>query len=122
MSASWVYPPFHASLRDVDRVPRPVGRFLIGDYRREKRLNRFETALRAIGYQVVQIEDISAQLIRGLELSESRKVAVIEKYAPRLLRNTIQRFARISNEDDSEYELFSSGKKGYLIAILEKPS
>lgn len=55
-------------------------------------------------------------------MSESRKVAVIEKYAPRLLRNTIQRFARISNEDDSEYELFSSGKKGYLIAILEKPS
>ena len=122
VESSLNYPDFDAYLREVDRVLRPGGRFLIADYRREKRLKRFETALRAIGYQVVQIEDISAQIIRGLELSESRKVAVIEKYAPRLLRNTIQRFARISNEDDSEYELFSSGKKGYLIAILEKPS
>ena len=70
----------------------------------------------------VILENISAQIIRGLELSESRKVAVIEKHAPRLLRNTIRRFARLSTADDSEHELFSSGKKGYLIAILEKPA
>ena len=122
VESSLNYPDFDAFIGEVDRVLRPGGRFLIADYRRRKRLKRFEAALRAMGYGVMEFEDIAAQIIRGLELSESQKVAVIDKYAPRFLRNTIQRFARISSEEDSEHKLFSSGAKGYLLAVLEKPS
>lgn len=121
VESSLNYPDFDAFLAEVLRVLRPGGHLLITDYRRASKGKRFEASLRSSGMEVLSFESIAPQIIRGLELSEDRKLAVINKYAPRILRPLIGRFARVSGEEVSELELFSTGKKVYFTSVLQKP-
>lgn len=121
VESSLNYPDFDSYLSEVNRVLKPGGEFLIADYRRRAKIPQFRTALQQMGYGVNYIEDISDGIIRGLELSEAQKLSIIEKHVPRLLRGIVCRFARVTNDEDSEIELFRQGKKIYLAARLKKP-
>ncbi|MEM1198349.1 MAG: class I SAM-dependent methyltransferase [Pseudomonadota bacterium] len=121
VESSLNYPDFDGFLAETVRILRPGGHLLITDYRRASKGGRFEQSLRNSGMEVLSFDDIAPQIIRGLELSEDRKVAVINKYAPRILRPMIGRFARVSGEEVSELELFSTGKKVYFASVLRKP-
>lgn len=121
VESSLNYPDFDAFLTETLRVLRPGGHLLITDYRRASKAARVEKSLRNCGLEVLNFEHITPQIIRGLELSEDRKLDVINKYAPRILRPLIGRFARVSGEEVSELELFSTGKKVYFKSVLKKP-
>jgi len=120
VESSLNYPDFDTFLRETRRVLRPNGHLLICDYRRRGHAQKFENSLHNCGLEVLSFESIAPQVIRGLELSEERKVAVVDKYSPRFLRPLIGRFARLSGREDSELELFTSGAKVYFASVLRK--
>ncbi len=121
VESSLNYADFPAFLREVIRVLRPGGHFLICDYRRKNKVDRVKAQIDDAGFKVLSIDDITPHIVRGLELSEPQKVQVIEKYAPRFLRRGILQFARVSGGTDSERDLFLSGQKAYFSAVLQRP-
>ena len=121
VESSLNYPDFAAFLSEVVRILRPGGLFLIGDYRRRRKVERVKDQFCGAGLEILEFEDISPQIVRGLQLSTIRKTQLIDKYVPSYLRSAVCQFARVSNGPDSDIELFANGSKQYFSAVLRKP-
>ena len=116
------YPDFPVFLTEVDRVLRPGGTLLFADYRRTAKIAKLQRTLEATGYTVEVMNDITAGIVRGLELNRNYKQNMIEKYVPYMLRGIARGFAGLSGEKDEEHHKFRSGEKSYLMAVLRKPA
>lgn len=122
VESSLNYPDFPRFLSEVNRVLRPGGTFLFGDYRRATKMVRVREALEKMGYAVEAMTDITAGIIRGLERGRERKHALIDRHVPYLLRGLVRGFAGLSRERDEEHHRFQNGHKSYLMAVLTKPA
>ena len=121
VESSLNYPDFAAFLRETTRVLRPGGYFMFADYRRAKRYDAMKHDLERLGWRILLAEDISAGIVRGLDHTAASKRAAVTRFAPRFLRSTALRFARLDDQFDDEKMAFASGKKRYLAMVLRKP-
>lgn len=121
VESSLNYPDFSTFLREVDRVLKQGGTFLFADYRRSGKMAKLRQALADMGYDVESMTDITAGIVRGLELGLERKRALIDRHVAFPLRGIVRGFAGLSGERDEERDKFDAGVKSYLLAVLTKP-
>jgi SAM-dependent methyltransferase len=129
VESSHCYPNVPAFLAEVHRVLKPGGELRLADIRYAKRLEEggfvrighiddFRDQIRASGFEVVEEEDISANVIKALELDTPRRRELAER-APRFLRQWALQFAGV--EGSALHRDYQDGSLRYLRFVLRKP-
>ncbi len=120
VESSLNYPDMRTFLGEVHRVLRPGGYFLFADYRSRSKMTRLRGRLLEAPFETVMLEDVTAGILRGLEKESDRKMALVDRLAPRFLRNTMLKFAGLGADESGEYHQFVSGQKAYIAAVFRK--
>jgi SAM-dependent methyltransferase len=105
VESSHCYPSMPRFLAEVARVLRPEGVLLFADLRKTRRRHddrplvadvaRLREQLAASGLRVVEYEDITANVVRALDLDGPRRRTMIERAAPKLIRAQLLEFAGV---------------------------
>jgi ubiquinone/menaquinone biosynthesis C-methylase UbiE len=120
VEASHCYPDLPHFLREVLRVLRPGGYFLYADFRQT------DPDHAALHRQVIQSdlefisqENISRDVVRGMQLNSDRNLQLIRRLVPFPLRKAAMSFAGLKGS--SIYQALQSGKTIYFLYVLRKP-
>lgn len=118
VEASHDYPDLNRFLAEVKRVLRPGGYLLYADFRKLRDGPSWHQQLVASGLRVVEREDITADVARGMEQNTERHVALIRKVAPRMMLPIFLQFA--GTKGSFIHNRFVSGKSRYVRYVLRK--
>lgn len=118
LESSHCYGSMEKFLSEVHRVLRPGGYFLFSDHRDQGKVDLLRKQLKDAGLNVVKETDITANVVRALDLDNDRKAKLIELRCPRLLRGRIAEFAAMKGT--STYLSFARGTSRYLSFVLQK--
>lgn len=118
---------------EAHRVLRPGGRLLLADARHtsltpgtasalfaQDDVARLREQLAAAGFRTLEEVDITANVVRALELDTPARKARIEHRVPRFLRPHALAFAAV--EGSPMYQAFAESQLTYLRLVLEKIS
>jgi ubiquinone/menaquinone biosynthesis C-methylase UbiE len=119
VESSHCYGSMDQFLSGVHRVLRPGGHFLFADHRYKEDIDALRQHLRDSGLTLREEEDISANVVRALEMDNARKEALIDQKVPRAPRHFFKEFAGMEGTRSS-YATLLSGDKVYLRAVLQK--
>ena len=103
---------------EAHRVLRPGGWFLFADLRGSKEGSDLEGMLRRQPWQSVEKEEITAGVLKALELDDVRKRTMIERMIPARLRPLFEEFAGLTGS--KVYRGLQSGDLIYLRFALRK--
>lgn len=106
--------------QEVFRILRPGGYFVITDFRNRSEVQVFDQNLAQSGFELVRTEGITPQVLKALQLDDSRKRALIKKLIPRILHNIGNQFA--ATVGSPTYRKFETGDFEYVFRVLRKPS
>jgi ubiquinone/menaquinone biosynthesis C-methylase UbiE len=119
VESSHCYVSMERFLAEVRRVLRPGGWFLYTDHRPHDHVDAWRAQLAASGLEIVRETDITANVVRALELDSDRKERLIDEKIPRILRHQIEEFA--ATVGSQAYESFRTRDGIYLSFVLQKP-
>ncbi|MEM7167891.1 MAG: class I SAM-dependent methyltransferase [Planctomycetota bacterium] len=119
VESSHCYGNFARFLEQVARVLRPGGHFLFADLRPRQQLQEMREALKQSDLFVVSETDIAANVVRALELDDSRKRNQIQEFIGKRWRKTFARFAGV--QGSPIYEEFKNGDEAYYSFVLRRP-
>jgi SAM-dependent methyltransferase len=100
------------------RVLRPGGWLLHADHRYRELLARWREQLTGAGFRVQVERDITRNVVRALDLDHERRRDLIDRHAPRLIRERFARFAGLRGSPI--YEGLRSGRLVYHSFVLTK--
>jgi fatty-acid O-methyltransferase len=119
IESSHCYPHFDRFLGEVGRVLRPGGVFLYADARTWFDCARWEAALAgAPGLRVVSWRDITAEVLRGMQLNSARMEAVMDRLLPGFLRRAYRK--RAPTWRSAVYRNLEVGRVSYRMYCLER--
>ncbi len=95
VEASHCYGSMESFLEEVARVLRPGGHFLYADFRHREAIGALRRQLADCPLQLLEDRDITDNVLQALRIDSSRKKALIDESAGRLLRNAIEEFAAV---------------------------
>jgi len=119
VESSHCYPSFEKFLSEVRRVLKPGGHFLYADFRDRATVEKWREALRCSGLAVLRETEITSNVIAALERDNDRKLELIDRWIPRILRRSFLDFAAVRGS--AIFEAFRSGTVVYLSFVLQKP-
>lgn len=117
VESSHCYGSMEGFVGEVSRVLRPGGHLLFTDHRPRERLGRLRGQLTG-ALDLVEEERITPGIVRALDRDNDRRLALIERQAPRLLRRQFREFA--ATRGTPLYESFRGGAVEYLRFVLQK--
>ena len=119
VESSHCYVSMERFLGEVRRVLRPGGWFLYTDHRPHDHIDAWREQLAASGLEMVRETDITANVVRALELDSERKEKLIDEKCPRMLRKQVAEFS--ATYGSQAYESFRRREGIYLSFVLQKP-
>jgi ubiquinone/menaquinone biosynthesis C-methylase UbiE len=120
VESSHCYSSMDRFLTEVRRVLRPAGFLLLADRRERSMVPLLREQMNRSGLQVLSEDRITANIVRALDLDDSRKQSLIHSKVPVVLRKAFKHFAATRNT--SLYRAFCAGSWEYLSFVLRKPA
>jgi len=120
VESSHCYASMPRFLSGVHRCLRTNGLFLFADRRDGRQVGALRQQLRSGGFEELRMQNISANILRALDLDDRRKLALIDDGVPWLFRKTFKQFAAVRGT--SLYRSFQNRNWEYLSFILRKPA
>jgi len=105
--------------REVFRVLKPGGTFLLADTRESCQVDSITERLKDAGFRVLELEDITQKVVAALEADSNRKLEAMRKSAPRFLLPILEAFS--ATKGSATYKNYESGRRRYLLSVLQKP-
>jgi ubiquinone/menaquinone biosynthesis C-methylase UbiE len=118
VEASHGYGSLDHFLKEVLRVLRLNGYFLLTDFRHKADMGSLRKRLESYGFRFLKEEIITPHVLRAMELDHERKMSLLNRKAPKLLLNSLKYWW--GTKDSKRYELFSSGEETYFSYVLQK--
>ena len=127
VESSHCYPNTQRFFEEVSRVLRPGGHLLFADLRHTtalapgdaKDVATLRRELEQAGLQVVEEEDITANVVHALALDTPRRRARVERTVPRFVRPHVLELMAV--QGSAMYDEFDSRRQTYLRFLLQKP-
>jgi len=86
VEASLYYPHAHKFFSHVRRLLKTGGHFLYTDLRFEEEEKAWIEQVKSIGLKVIREDDITDNVLKGLELDRERRIHIVNSHAPAFLR------------------------------------
>ena len=118
VESSHCYPSFDKFLSEVRRVLRPGGHFLYADFRERGNVANWRDTLRNGELALLREIDITPNVVAALDRDNDRKLDLIHRLIPRILRPSFFDFAAVRGS--ALFESFRSGKLVYMSFVLRK--
>jgi SAM-dependent methyltransferase len=118
VESSHCYGSMHTFLRQVHRVLRPDGHFLLADFRSRERVGILRGQFARAGFRIERERAITANVFAALARDNDRKLALIHRRVPYPLRAVFNQFA--ATEGTPTWEAFRTGSWEYLSFVLRR--
>jgi ubiquinone/menaquinone biosynthesis C-methylase UbiE len=118
VESSHCYGSMEAFLANVKRVLRQNGYFLYADFRNINDVALLHSLMEQSGMKILKREDITANVLRSLDLDEQRKLLLIRALFRNWLLKPFQEFAGLKGT--KIHSGFQSGTMIYLHYVLQK--
>lgn len=118
VESSHTYPSVPRFVNEVYRVLRPGGHFVFADLRPARAIEELRAHFQAAGFEIVEEERITPNVLRSLDLDEERRRAMIPRRAPRWIKDVVGAFVGVRNGE--LYNALESGRWAYVRFALRK--
>jgi ubiquinone/menaquinone biosynthesis C-methylase UbiE len=118
IESSHCYGSMETFLANVKRVLRQNGYFLYADFRNKNDVVVLQNQMEQSGMKILKREDITANVLRSLDLDDQRKLLLIRALFRDWLLKPFQEFAGVKGS--KIYSGFQSGTMAYLHYVLQK--
>ncbi len=118
IESSHCYGSVETFLANAKRVLRQNGYFLYADFRDKNDVGLLQSQMEKSGMKILKREDITANVLRSLDLDDQRKLILIRALFRDWLLKPFQEFAGVKGS--KIYSAFQSGTMIYLRYVLQK--
>jgi SAM-dependent methyltransferase len=118
VEASLYYPNIEKFFWHVERVLKQDGYFLYTDLRYEEKVEIWHAQLKAMGLKMIKQEEITDNVLKAMELDRDRRMKLVDKYVPAILRKAFYHFAGLT--PDSPHGRPHLDNRKYWYFVLQK--
>ena len=118
IESSHCYRSMETFLANAKRVLRHNGYFIYADFRNKDDVALLHSQMEQSGMKILKREDITANVLRSLDLDHQRKLLLIRALFPDWLLKPFLEFAGVKGS--KIYSSFQSGTMIYLHYVLQK--
>ena len=118
VEASLYYPNIAKFFEHVKRVLKQDGYFLYTDLRYEEKVAIWHAQLKNMGLKLIKEEEITENVLKAMELDRERRMQLVDKYVPAILRKQFYHFAGLT--PDSPDGIPHLDNRRYWYFVLQK--